>query len=187
MKILGLDRFAKVGKIGKAHALSGTLKLFFHYPLKENGLSNLSHLFVDVVSPPIPFFIEWVKSAPQEGIYHVKFESTTDKEEATILANKEVYLTKEEISQYFAIPEKDVFSLEDETDVTGFTIFDSNHGTIGTIEGVYEVAEQLLVQVTYQGHEVMIPLNNETLKQVDDNEKVIYVNLPEGLLAIYLE
>jgi 16S rRNA processing protein RimM len=38
-----------------------------------------------------------------------------------------------------------------------------------------------------QKKEVLIPLNEKTLKKIDRKKKQVYVTLPEGLLEIYLE
>jgi 16S rRNA processing protein RimM len=38
----------------------------------------------------------------------------------------------------------------------------------------------------YQGVEVLIPLTDEIVPQVDKNNKVITTQLPDGLLDVYL-
>lgn len=187
MTILGPDRFAIVGKIGKAHALAGELKASFDYTLKEGAISQLSHLFIDVVSPPIPFFIETIKPAPQEGFYLVNFESITNKEEAAQLTNTNIAFLKEEVEQYFVLPNESTSPFDEETDLVGFTMIDRNLGNLGSIDNIMEMPHQLLAQMEVKGQEVMIPLTEATTEQIDEYDQVIYTNLPEGLLDIYLE
>lgn len=186
MEILGLDRFAKVGKIGKAHALSGEVKLSFEQPLREEALTRLPHLFVEVVSPPIPFFIEEIKQAPQPELYLVRFESIRNKEQATIISNTDIYLLKEEVEKYFRVPEEAAAPPEEELDLTGFTMIDKQLGTVGKIEQITEMPQQLLAQLSINDQEVMVPLNEETIVQVHEETAEIHVNLPEGLLDVYL-
>lgn len=186
MEILGLDRFAKVGNIGKAHALSGQLKLSFDHACKADALSKLNHLFVDCVSPPIPFFIESIKQAPQPDFYLVQFESVKTKEEAKTLTDSNLYLLQEEVDRYFNTEEDMNPPASNMIDLVGFTITDKNLGTIGVIEDVTEMPQQFLATVSYQEREVMVPLNDHLIEQIHQDQQVIYVNLPEGLLDVYL-
>lgn len=186
MTILGPDRFAIVGKIGKAHGLAGELKLSFDYPLQEGALSQLTYLFVEVVSPPIPFFIESIKPAPQVDFYLVKFESVREKEEAARLTNTNIKLLKEEVEQYFLLPEEPSLPIDEGKELVGFTVIDKNLGKLGSIDEVMDMPQQLLAQIKVKGQEVMIPLTEETIEQIDEAEQVVYTDLPEGLLDIYM-
>jgi 16S rRNA processing protein RimM len=38
----------------------------------------------------------------------------------------------------------------------------------------------------YKGHEVLIPLTDEIIPQVDKAAKVVHSRLPEGLIDVYL-
>ena len=42
------------------------------------------------------------------------------------------------------------------------------------------------MQLTMNNKEVLIPLNESTLKKIDRKKKEVHVNLPDGLLEIYL-
>jgi len=41
--------------------------------------------------------------------------------------------------------------------------------------------------VSYQNKEIMFPLNEDMIVEIDEDEETILVDLPEGLLDIYLE
>jgi len=187
MTILGPDRFAIVGKIGKAHGLAGELKLSFHYPLQEGALSQLSYLFVEVVSPPVPFFMESIKPAPQADFYLVKFESVRHKEDAARLTNTNIKLLKEEVEQYFLLPDESSLPIDEEIELAGFTVIDRNLGKLGSIDEIMNMPQQILAQIKVKGQEVMIPLTEETIEQMDEGEQVVYTDLPAGLLDVYLE
>ena len=66
----------------------------------------------------------------------------------------------------------------------GFTIIDKNLGEIGTIESVVEFPQQDMAFVTYKEKEVMIPLNDSIVTQIDEDKKELIVDLPEGLLEL---
>jgi 16S rRNA processing protein RimM len=67
----------------------------------------------------------------------------------------------------------------------GYTLFNGTE-ELGEIEEVIEQPMQVLAKLTIQNKEVLIPLHSETLKKVDKKHKRVYVELPEGLLDIYL-
>jgi 16S rRNA processing protein RimM len=54
---------------------------------------------------------------------------------------------------------------------------------------VLEVIEQplqILLRLEMQGKEVLIPLHETTLIEIDHKNKQVVVSLPEGLLDVYL-
>jgi 16S rRNA processing protein RimM len=67
----------------------------------------------------------------------------------------------------------------------GFSVFEHDK-KLGLVEAVIEQRLQVLLQTTINDHEVLIPLHAETLKKIDRKKKEVHVNLPEGLLEVYL-
>jgi 16S rRNA processing protein RimM len=51
---------------------------------------------------------------------------------------------------------------------------------------VIEQPQQLVCKIIIQNKEVLIPLNEDTLIDIDNASQQVLVRLPEGLLAIYL-
>ena len=41
--------------------------------------------------------------------------------------------------------------------------------------------------VSYKETEILFPLNEDFIVEIDDEEKILTLDLPEGLLDIYLE
>ena len=60
-------------------------------------------------------------------------------------------------------------------------------GKLAPIETVYSFTEASLLVMPYKGKEVLIPINDDTIEKVDRANKTVYVNLPDGLLDVYLE
>ena len=48
-----------------------------------------------------------------------------------------------------------------------------------------EQPHQVLLRVTLEGNEALIPLHAETLDKIDRVAQKVYVTLPDGLLDIY--
>ena len=72
-------------------------------------------------------------------------------------------------------------------DLVGFTAIDENEGELGVITAVHEYPKQLIAALTYKNCEVLFPLNEEIIKGIDVVSEILTVDLPEGLLDIYLE
>ena len=56
-----------------------------------------------------------------------------------------------------------------------------------TVTKVYENQAQNLLAVDHNGFEVLVPLNDQIIKNVDVEKAIIKASLPDGLLDIYLE
>ena len=72
-------------------------------------------------------------------------------------------------------------------EVIGFEVFDVNYGYIGTISGINDASSQPIFEIHYQGKEILIPLHDDFLKEVNRKEKKIIVTTPDGLIDLYLE
>jgi 16S rRNA processing protein RimM len=60
-----------------------------------------------------------------------------------------------------------------------------NH--IGQVTNVLTNSSQTLLAIDAKGVEVLVPLNDEVVKNVNLVEKKILAELPDGLLEMYLE
>jgi 16S rRNA processing protein RimM len=69
------------------------------------------------------------------------------------------------------------------SDLVGCTLYDSGHA-IGRIESVEENAGGTLLHVRSSGAEILVPLAQEYIRQVDPNTKRINLELPEGLIDL---
>ncbi|NJN33618.1 MAG: hypothetical protein HC817_04545 [Saprospiraceae bacterium] len=65
----------------------------------------------------------------------------------------------------------------------GYTLFDYGK-KIGIIEDVIEFPQQLMATVNIDNREVLVPLNEHFVKNCDDVQREIYLELPEGILDL---
>ena len=61
-----------------------------------------------------------------------------------------------------------------------------NEKELGKIIEVIEQPHQILCTIEFNNKEAYIPLHQETIKKVDRKKKQVIVELPPGLLEIYL-
>jgi len=72
-------------------------------------------------------------------------------------------------------------------EVVGFEVIDSDKGSIGKCVGFLEISRQSIMQIDYNGKEILIPVVDEIFKSIDRDKKNITISAPDGLIDIYLE
>ena len=72
-------------------------------------------------------------------------------------------------------------------EVGGFEVVDKNLGVLGPITTVYDRAEQPVVEFDYQGRKVLFPVHDSIILKIDREARQFHVNLPEGLVDVYME
>lgn len=72
-------------------------------------------------------------------------------------------------------------------EVIGYTVIDKVLGSLGPITTIYERSSQPVVECMKDGRPVLFPVHDDLIAKIDRKEKCFYVNLPEGLVDIYLE
>ena len=68
----------------------------------------------------------------------------------------------------------------------GFQVTDVNEGIVGVIEDVMQTSAQWLGKIIHQEKEVLIPLIPQMIRDVNIKTKRIIMELPAGLLEMYL-
>ncbi len=167
------DGLLQLGYILKTHGLTGAVKLKVTEPAIFPAETPRA-FFVDIEDPPIPCFIESIRETrPDECI--VKFEDFNSLEAAKKLQGRSVFLEHDPADDPSFVFQR----------LTGYRIIDTRLGPVGTIEAVIEMPGQYMAQLFLQGQEVLIPLNDDLVVEVNDAEQQIQMALPEGLLEVF--
>lgn len=171
-----MESYIKTGKLVSAHGLTGELVLQ-HELGKRSDLRSLKALFVEVKKGSfLPYFITRAKATANNEVL-VLLEGIADREQAQQLVGKYCWLPQEQFTK-LAAPSAPATLL-------GYRILEEDK-ELGTIEEVIEQPQQLLCKIIMQQKEVLIPLHESSLLSIDHDDKIVYVQLPEGLLDIYL-
>jgi len=168
--------YFKIGKLVAVHGLKGEL-LLKHTLGKKTSLKGLQAIFIEEKKNSfIPWFLESIKIKSGEEIF-MRLEGVNTREAAMKLVQKEIW-----------IPETDFKKFSAKTspgNLLGYIIFNEEKA-LGEILEVIEQSHQLLCRLEINSKEVLIPLNEDTLQKIDHKKKQVNVNLPDGLLEIYL-
>ncbi len=167
----------ELGKITKTHGLKGEVILWLDVDFPED-YEDLESLFLEVKGELVPYFIESYRLSGNRAIVH--FEDIDTFEKAEGLINLQAFLPLEELPELDA----DQFYYHE---IIGFQVVDKNLGVLGTVQTVHSMQAQDLMVMDYKGKEVLIPVIDEIVLGTDKTAKVLNVNLPEGLLEVYLE
>jgi 16S rRNA processing protein RimM len=66
-------------------------------------------------------------------------------------------------------------------------VVDDVYGDIGTIQTIIEYPAQPLFQIINGDKEILVPVIDPVIKQVDRENKTIYITAPNGLIDLYLQ
>ncbi len=168
--------YAQIGYTKKTHGIGGELKVFIEEPYEELFLDS-DRVFLEVRGTKQPFFIEHARGG---GDLIVKFEDINVREDALLLQSKGVFLPASEVPEIVE-PEGEGLQYGH---LAGYLIVDESAGEIGPVEDVFDLPQQEMALVHYQGREVLIPLNPAFIRSVDDAGKRVLMDLPEGLLSL---
>jgi 16S rRNA processing protein RimM len=168
-----------VGYIQKPHGLKGDLILVFEKEFEES-LEKIDLLLVEVDGGLVPFFIEddgFRFKTDESAICKLEFVDSLTK--AKELVGCKVYIFDHEIIEF-----------EDqgvESTLIGMRAFDAKFGDIGLISRVDDFSGNLVITVDHLHAEILIPLSDEIITSVDNDNREIHLNCPNGLIDIYLE
>ncbi len=171
-----MAEYYKIGKLVAVHGLQGELVLK-HELGKKTSLKGLQALFIeDKKNSFLPWFIASAKIKSEEEIY-IKLEGADTREAAMKLTQKECWLPGPDFKK-FAAKSAPVSLL-------GYTIINDGK-SLGEILEVIEQPHQILCRLEIQSKEVLIPIHEGSLEKIDHRKKQVLVQLPEGLLDVYL-
>ena len=164
----------RIGKIVATHGLQGSLVLT-HVVGSSDWLKKDDVLFLELNKGSfIPFFVQTAKAANDEE-YIITVEDVTVVEAAKKLIGKQAYV-KEDILSATAADTPLLW--------IGFNLVDKEKGSLGPIEDVMQAGPQWLAKLTYEGKEVLIPLIEQMILDVNIRNKYIRMDLPDGLLDL---
>lgn len=166
-----------LGKLVKKYSFKGELlaKLDTDDP---ELYENLDAIFVDLRGNLVPFFVER-SQLHKSDLLRLKFEEVDTEADADALLKSDLYLPLELLPKL----EGNKFYFHE---IIGFTITDKSFGDVGTITGVNDTTAQALFEIDRDGIEILIPMNDEFIVEVNRETKTIVVDVPEGLIDLYL-
>jgi 16S rRNA processing protein RimM len=167
-----------LGKIVKKYSFKGELlaKLDTDQP---QLYENIEALFLDINNRLIPYFV-MTSRLHKSNLLRLKLEDVNTESDADELLRKEVYLPLD------LLPKLDgkAFYYHE---VIGFEIWEKSFGKVGVLKGVNDQSAQALFEIERNGDEILIPIHDEFIINIDRDKKIITVKTPPGLIDLYIK
>ncbi|MCP9235092.1 ribosome maturation factor RimM [Lewinella sp. JB7] len=162
----------QIGTTGRPHGIRGELTVYVDEGY-EDDLALARAVLIG--ERPIPYFLERFR---QGGKLTVKLETFDTREQVALLANQPLLLPADQVSEQ---PEEADTPWDE---VIGYTIEAEGYPRLGPIEGIVDLPEHYLAEITHADKPVYIPLHPDLVIGVREEESVLVMDLPLGLLEL---
>ncbi len=168
---------APIGSIIKTVGINGFLVVGFNKGLHTNFFDAMESVFLELEGKPVPFFPEQI-TFYDEKYARLKFLDINDVESAARLIKAKILIEKEYLNEVISY-------LDGNEELMGFEIYDKQLGSIGKISDIIrETAQDLLLVNNEKGEEILIPHSSELIQETNQAAKILYVDLPPGLIDL---
>lgn len=164
-----------IGYISKFRGIGGEVEMPFTDDAFDRGTAECFVLDMDGIL--VPFFWEEYRFKNADTAI-VKFEGIDNETDARRLVGRKVYYLRSKQGE----PAGEVHSWKA---FTGYTIVTPAGQTLGVVEGVDDSSANIIFYLqTPDGKEVIIPFHDDFLVDYSLTERIICLELPDGLLGL---
>lgn len=173
-----MEGYFYVGKILKLFASKGALLAYLDVDDPEDYI-NLESVFVRMNNQLIPFFIQNIELRHKNNVV-LTFEDVDNPEQASMLTGCEMFLPLDILPPLTG----NRFYYHE---IKGFSVIDKIYGEAGVVEEVMEYPHQAVMRINNKGKEILIPISDEIIAEVDRINRILHIIAPEGLIDLYME
>jgi 16S rRNA processing protein RimM len=166
-----------LGKIAKKFSFKGEVLIYLDTDEPEE-YQDMESVFVEFNNNLIPYFI-LNSSLHKNDFLRVKFEDVDSEEEADTIMGNAIYLPLKMLPKLTG----NKFYYHE---VIGFEIEDKRLGVFGIIQSINDSSAQPLFEVLNGTIEILVPMIDQFLVKIDRDNKKVIMDLPEGLVEMYL-
>lgn len=172
------EQLIEIGTIVKLHGLKGEMNVSVRDAVFDE-VKKCPYLVVQIDGIFIPFFIESYRWKGSTSML-LKFEGVDTLEKAEEFCGMTLYFDR----RCFTAKEAKAYDAQVEEDkgLIGYRIEDATLGDLGEITDINDMTANILFIVDHDGEELMIPAAEDLIRNIDDDAKVILMDLPAGLV-----
>ncbi len=159
-----------VGKIVRAHGIKGSIKV---YPYGDTFQFSKKGDRFFVSSPPQELTLERIQ--PQKRCWILTFKEIRDRNTAEKLVGKEITLPENHLPK---LDSNEYYYYQ----LIGMEVKTREGEYIGVIKNIIETGANDVYVVEYEEREVLIPALEDVVINVDLENNIMTVDLPEGLM-----
>ena len=159
----------RIGQVLKSNGRDGELLVSFSGIAPED-IDLEEPVFIEFDGLPVPFYFEAFSQRGNSRAL-VRLTGVHNLTDADELAGAVLYA------------EDDLYEDEEE-DLTGWTVLDADGTKVGTVTAHEDIPVNPCIWVETGHGECLIPLREELVLDVDETEKTLRMEIPEGLLDL---
>ncbi len=176
---MSLENYFELGTITKLHSFKGEVILFIDAD-DPSIYFSIKNIFIQINNRLIPYTIE-KSTVHKNNQLRIKLEGISNQQEASLLLKNSVFLPIEQLPKLSG----NQFYYHE---IIGFQVIDiATNKEVGEITNVIDHPGNTLIELEQYGIEIILPMNDYTFKKIDKSLKQLFLEIPEGLLDIYLE
>ncbi|MEP7324249.1 MAG: hypothetical protein ABI761_20125 [Saprospiraceae bacterium] len=176
MSVTSTDDLIPIGVIARGVGYKLAIRVD-PYPGFESTWSELKKCLIKTQGILAPYFIK--SKTKNSDFLDIIFEDIKEDQDIKDIAHQEIFIHTINRSSR-DIPEEE----GDVNEWIGFSIKDNKEGDIGLIESIEELPGQILAGLHFQDRMIQIPLAEDLILDIDLENKIILMDLPEGILML---
>ncbi|HMU14540.1 MAG: 16S rRNA processing protein RimM [Bacteroidetes bacterium] len=169
------DSLRYLGRLGRPWGHRGELTVH----LENVELDDITHagsLFVDIEGQRVPFFFSRLYEKGRDTL--IQFDDLHDPQSASILVGRDIYA-----------PPGHMADGSDESwdpdEFIGLLVRDEKHGDLGEVTAIEGTDRNPVLVILRGEQEVMVPLADEMIVDLDMEERSLVIRTPDGLIDLY--
>ncbi|MEP6793050.1 MAG: hypothetical protein ABJB16_01900 [Saprospiraceae bacterium] len=164
-----------IGKALRSHGTGGELRILVDQQLKSY-IRKSTYLFFDLDGSKVPYQITDVEDGNH---FVITLEDVINKKDSDVLGSIEFYIPLETVKSRHQHSPKNIRGKWDE-----YRILDTMSGVLYDIIRVEEFPQQLMAITIIDLKEILVPLSDQLITSIDKENKIIMMDIPEGLLDL---
>lgn len=174
------EQLIEIGTIVKVHGLKGEMNVTVNDAVFDD-VKKCPYFVCCMEGINVPFFIESYRWKGSSSIL-LKLEDVDTLEKAETFCGQKLFFDR----RCFTAKEAKAYDEQAEEDLglIGYTVEDATLGQLGTISDINDMTANVLFIVDHNGSELMIPAAEDLIDEIDDENRVVRMDLPVGLVNL---
>jgi 16S rRNA processing protein RimM len=163
-----------LGRITKLNGYEGAVTVKLEKTFTED-IPHLESVFLEIDGRPVPFFISDFEYSGANTL-KLRFEGYESIEKVTEFTGCRIFLTSGKSAGT---------DPEDITTLIGYVVLIQDDNILGTIGDIIQSPGQWLFSIVSPSKkEILIPFHDDFIVSIDNNNKTIVMDIPDGLIDI---
>ena len=167
----------EIGFFSRVHGFKGKLVLSIP-PDTVELINEKNNIWIELNGIKSPYKIINLQSLKKGKV--ILDLLNVNLEKAKVLINCKAYINAEDIKVENS-------PLDKGNHVIDYKIYDQNENYIGIISDHIQIKNNDLIQTFIENQEVLIPYKKENRIEINHSKKHVKINIPEGLINMYLD